>query len=274
MQHKNIDKIVLKIENWFKNYHGTITAFSGGIDSALVLFISRKFLGKEKAIGVISNSESLKQKDYQLALNFAKNFDIKLKTIYTNELADVNYYTNPSNRCYFCKTHLYNEIELVKKMYPEYIVLNGTNKDDFSDYRPGLKAADENSVKSPLAELGIGKSEIRTLAKHFGIPFFNKPASPCLSSRIPYGNVVSEKKLKQIEKAEAYLNNLGFDKVRVRHYNTFCKIEVPLSQIYALKEHFREVEKRIKKIGFEYCLIDDEGLISGKLNNVLNIKNV
>jgi len=269
-----MDKMILEIKDWFKNYSGTITAFSGGIDSALVLFLSRKFLGKKNAIGVISNSESLKNKDYQLALQFAKDFDIELKTIYTDELTDVNYKSNPPNRCYVCKTHLYNEIEIVKKVYPDYIVLNGTNKDDNNDYRPGLKAADENDIRSPLVELGIGKAEIRELAKYFGIPFWDKPASPCLSSRIPYGSPVSKEKLKQIEKSEAYLNDLGFDNVRVRHYNTFCKIEVPKSDIGFLKAQFSEVENKIKSLGFKSCIIDAEGLISGKLNKTLNLKNV
>ena len=267
-------EIILEIKNWFKNYSGTITAFSGGIDSALVLFLSRKFLGREKTIGVISNSASLKNKDYHLALDFAKDFDIELKTIYTDELADVNYSSNPSNRCYICKTHLYSEIESVKRIYPEYVVLNGTNKDDFNDYRPGLKAADENGIRSPLAELSIGKDEIRELAKYFGIPFWNKPSSPCLSSRIPYGSLVSKEKLKQIEKVEAYLNDLGFDNVRVRHYDIFCKSEVPTSEVNTLKAHFMEIEKKIKSLGFKYCLIDEEGLISGKLNKALNLKNV
>lgn len=269
-----MDKIILEIKDWFEDYLGTITAFSGGIDSALVLFLSRKFLGRENTIGVISNSASLKNKDYQLALDFAKDFDIELKTIYTDELADANYNSNPSNRCYVCKTHLYNEIETLKNLYPNFTVLNGTNKDDYSDYRPGLKAADENGIRSPLAELGIGKAEIRELARYFGIPFWNKPASPCLSSRIPYGNFVSEEKLKQIEKAEEYLNELGFDNVRVRHYNTFCKIEVPTNEIDSLKAYFSEIENKIKSLGFKSCLIDEEGLISGKLNKVLNINNV
>ena len=167
-ERKKMDKeLILEIKEWFEKFEGTIIAFSGGIDSALVLFLSRKFLGKERTIGVISNSESLKDKDYQLALDFAEKNDIYLETIYTQELADSNYNSNPSNRCYFCKTHLYDAIDEVKKKYPGYTVLNGTNKDDFGDYRPGMQAADENGVRSPLADLGIGKSEIRKLAKQF-----------------------------------------------------------------------------------------------------------
>ncbi len=265
--------LILRIENWFKEVPGTITAFSGGIDSALVLFLSRKYLGRERTIGVISNSESLKDQDYQLAVDFAQKNDMILKTVYTSELSDKNYNSNPSNRCYVCKSHLYTALNKVKSDHPSYIILNGTNKDDFSDYRPGMQAADENDIRSPLADLGIGKSEIRELAKHFGIPFWDKPASPCLSSRIPYGNRITEDKLRQIEQAERVLNNFGFLNVRVRHYGTACKIEVPTEEMATLKEYWNEIMPAIKELGFAECTLDKEGLVSGNLNKVLNLKD-
>ncbi len=266
-------KLIHEIENWFRQYQGTITAFSGGIDSALVLFLSRKYLGRKRTLGVISNSESLKDKDYRLALDFACKNDIQLETVYTKELSDPNYSTNPANRCYFCKTHLYDALDKIKTKYPEYTILNGTNKDDFSDYRPGMKAADENGVKSPLADLGLGKVEIRELAKHFGIPFWDKPASPCLSSRIPYGNKVTANKLEQIEKVEGILNDFGFNNVRARHYDKSCVIEVPLSELGALKNYSAEIFPKIENIGFEKCIIEEDGLISGKLNQALRVNN-
>ena len=271
---RDINEILLpKIEYWFNQFSGTITAFSGGIDSALVLFLSRKYLGRNRAIGVISNSESLKNKDYQLAIDFAKKNDIHLETIYTKELSDLNYNTNPSNRCYFCKTHLYNALQKVKENHPDFIILNGTNKDDLGDYRPGLEAATENSIRSPLSELGINKAEVRKLAKHFGIPFWDKPASPCLSSRIPYGDSVSANKLRQIEKAEGILNSFGFYNVRVRHYGKTCKIEVLLSKLNFLKDLSSEIIPLIKEVGFEQCIIEEDGFVSGKLNHVLNLPN-
>ena len=266
-------KVITKLKNWFDQFEGTITAFSGGIDSALVLLLSRKYLGKNNAIGVISKSESLKDKDYQLAVDFAQKNDIYLETVFTKELVDANYNKNPSNRCYFCKSHLYTRLDEVKKNYPNFIVLNGTNKDDLSDYRPGLIAANEHDIRSPLAELELTKSDIRKLALYFKIPFWDKPASPCLSSRIPYGSKVSSDKLKQIEKAEDILNIFGFNDVRVRHYQKICKIEVPRTQINLLKENIEEIFPLIKRIGFDTCTIDEEGLISGKLNNALNLNN-
>ncbi len=265
--------LISELKNLFETYQGTITAFSGGIDSALVLFLSRKFLDREKAIGVISKSESLKDKDYQIAVDFALKYDIILETIYTNELSDKNYNTNPANRCYFCKSHLYTALNKVKKKFPDYVVLNGTNKDDFKDYRPGIQAAYENEVKSPLAELNLPKDTIRELAKHFGIPIWDKPASPCLSSRIPYGSSITANKLLEIEKAEDILNDFGFKDVRIRHYGKNCKIEVPFVEINTLKKYKKEIFTRITELGFTKCTIDEEGLISGKLNNVLNINN-
>ena len=267
-------KLLLDLENCFKKYEGAIIAFSGGIDSALVLFLARKFLGKENTLAVISASESLKNKDYKIALDFAAQFNVHLKTIQTQELTDKNYYSNPANRCYFCKSHLYNALHKVKEEYPNFTILNGTNKDDFSDYRPGMLAADENEVKSPLAELGLGKDTIRELAKYFGIPIWNKPASPCLSSRIPYGDSINAEKLLQVEKAEAILNEFGFIDVRVRHYGEKCKIEVPVNKINSLKSQFAEILPLIKELGFESCIIDEEGFISGKLNNALNLSHV
>ncbi|RLD66050.1 MAG: ATP-dependent sacrificial sulfur transferase LarE, partial [Bacteroidetes bacterium] len=203
------DKLFLELKNWFEQQPGTITAFSGGIDSALVLFLSRKFLGKEKSIGVISKSESLKQKDYEVAQSFAKTHDVILQTIYTKELSDSQYNKNPHNRCYFCKTHLYTNLREIQKQYPDFVILNGTNKDDLGDYRPGLKAANENMIKSPLAELGITKQDIREIAKYVGISIWDKPSSPCLSSRIPYNKPITAVKLAQIEKTEAILNDFG-----------------------------------------------------------------
>ncbi|MEN8119704.1 MAG: ATP-dependent sacrificial sulfur transferase LarE [Bacteroidota bacterium] len=263
------EKLLLGLKKWFEQYPGTITAFSGGIDSALVLFLSRKFLGKNRTVGVISNSESLKDKDYLEAVNFAYENDIILQTIHTEELSDKRYNENPHNRCYYCKTHLYTDLRSIQKQYPDFVILNGTNKDDYSDYRPGMLAADENKVKSPLAELGITKQNIREIARYFGISIWDKPSSPCLSSRIPYNKPITANKLAQVEKAEAVMNSFGYFNVRARHYGDKCKIEVPVNQISELKKDKHKIFPLIKNLGFIKCIIDDEGLVSGKLNRVI-----
>lgn len=264
-----LNKKIDQLEKWFQSVEGTITAFSGGIDSSLVLFLSRKFLSKEKAIGCISISPSLKRKDYDLAKSFCQTYDIHLEVIETQEIKDENYFSNPSNRCFFCKSHLYQDLQEVCNKYPNFIVLNGTNRDDFGDYRPGLQAARNYEVKSPLADCQLSKAYIRSLAQHFGLPNWNKPASPCLSSRVPYGQQITIEKLQQIEAAEDILNTYGFEDVRVRHYHNTAKVEVPVHQLETLRLHFGEISPAILALGFQHCTIDEEGLISGKLNRSL-----
>jgi len=260
------------LESWFRQRKGSLVAFSGGIDSTLVLFLARKFQGHENAIGVISNSESLKNKDFRLAQSFCEEFDIQLRVIKTNELNDIQYSQNPINRCFFCKDHLFHDLQKLKKEYPGFEILSGTNYDDLGDYRPGIDAAQKNLVISPLVDCKITKEEIREIARHFNLPNWNKPASPCLSSRIPYNQAVTLEKLQQIEAAEDILNNLGFEDVRVRHYGAFGKIEVQRADLEKLQSIKDLAISQIKEVGFERIEIDEEGLVSGKMNRVL-IKN-
>ncbi|QGY43392.1 ATP-dependent sacrificial sulfur transferase LarE [Maribellus comscasis] len=258
-----------ELEKWYKSRKGSIVAFSGGIDSTLVLFLARKFQGRENAVGVISNSESLKKKDFELAQEICSQFDIYLEIIKTNELADERYNVNPVNRCFFCKEHLYSDLSAVKNKYPDFDVLNGTNFDDFGDYRPGLQAASNHEILSPMADCKIAKEELRQLARYFELPNWDKPASPCLSSRIPYNHVITRQKLQQVEDAENMLNEMGFSDVRVRHYDSYGKIEVPSEEVERLVLMQDEVTARITSLGFEKCVIDTEGLVSGKLNRAI-----
>jgi uncharacterized protein len=262
-----------KLEKWYSGRKGSIVAFSGGVDSTLVLFLARKFQGKENAIGIISNSESLKKKDFQLAHSICASFDIRLEVIKTNELADERYNENPVNRCYFCKEHLYSDLTAIKEKYPGFDVLNGTNFNDFGDYRPGLQAAANYKILSPLADCQVNKDEVRQIARFFHLPNWDKPASPCLSSRVPYFHSITLKKLHQIEEAENLLNEMGFNDVRVRHYDTYGKIEVPKSEVEKLLLLKDEVSAKMASLGFEKYVIDEEGLISGKLNRVIQKSN-
>jgi len=262
------DKLEL-LKQWFTNRKGSIVAFSGGVDSSLVLFLARKFQGKEHAVGVISNSESLKNKDFNLAKSFCQLFDIKIDVIKTGELGDLRYSLNPVNRCFYCKDHLYQDLQKLKSQYAGFDILSGTNHDDLGDYRPGLEAAQKNQVNAPLVDCKISKEEVRALARYFNLPNWNKPASPCLSSRIPYNQAVTETKLREIEAAEDMLNRLGFEEVRVRHFGTFAKIEVQKNDMDKLLAKSELVIKEMNKIGFERTEIDQEGLVSGKLNRIL-----
>lgn len=263
-----MDQLITDLDQWFRGLPGTITAFSGGIDSTLVLFLSKKFIG-DRAIGCISISPSLKRKDYTFAIEFCRRYDIRLEVVETRELKDANYFSNPSNRCYFCKNHLYETLGQVSKKYPGYHLLNGTNTDDLGDYRPGLEAAKEFKIRSPLVDCGINKNTVRRLARIFDLPNWDKPASPCLSSRVPYGNEITLEKLQQIELAEAILNQYNFTDVRVRHYGSEARIEVPSDMVPHLRDNFSAISASILKLGFEKCTIDEEGLVSGKLNRVL-----
>ena len=268
---KNTTKEKLaKLEKWFAEQPGSIVAFSGGIDSSLLLFLARRWQGREAAIGVISDSESLKRKDFELAQSFSRQFDIVLEVIETQELKDERYNENPVDRCYFCKDHLYTDLQSISEKYPGFPVLNGTNADDHGDYRPGTKAAIEYQVRSPLADCGITKEEIREMARYFELPNWNKPASPCLSSRIPYTHSITKKKLVEIERAEDLLNSFGFEDVRVRHYGDHGKIEVRREELPRLLEMKNSVVEKIREIGFPDVLIDEEGLVSGKLNRAIS----
>ncbi|MEZ4827876.1 MAG: ATP-dependent sacrificial sulfur transferase LarE [Bacteroidia bacterium] len=257
-----------KLEKWFESKAGTLTAFSGGVDSTLVLFLSGRFLG-EKAVGCMSVSPSLKRKDYAFATEFCRRFGLSLEIVETAEIHDPDYLANPVNRCYFCKSHLYHDLTRMLHKYPGYTLLNGTNTDDLGDYRPGLQAASEHRVASPLADCGISKQAVRNLARHFGLPNWDKPASPCLSSRVPYGSPITGEKLHQIETAEGILNAWGFEDVRVRHFGTEAKVEVPVNDLPRLSENFEVISAAIRQTGFESCTMDTEGLVSGKLNRTI-----
>ena len=256
-----------KLEGWFKRRQKVLIAFSGGVDSCLVAFLARKFLDKENAVAVISTSPSLKKKDLDIAREFCHRYDIHLEEIVTKELENPDYQRNPINRCYFCKSTLYSDLDdLINTHYHGYDVLNGNNISDNGDYRPGMEAARKYNAYSPLAECNIQKSDVRELAKHFDLFTWDKPASPCLSSRFPYGESITIEKLKMVEDAEEILNEYGFNDVRVRFIDKSAKIEVPDQQLEKLKLVITEVKPRILDLGFERCHIDEEGLVSGKLN--------
>jgi uncharacterized protein len=257
------------MEQWFSKLPGSIVAFSGGVDSSLVLYLARKWQGRERAIGVISRSESLKAKDFELARSFSRQFDIHMEVIVTRELEDERYNRNSIDRCFFCKDHLYHDLQVIRDRYPGFEVVSGTNADDRGDYRPGQKAAESYRVHSPLAEYGLTKDEVRQIARHFELPNWDKPASPCLSSRIPYNHRITRKKLMEIERAEELLNSFGFKDVRVRHYGNHGRVEVAKEDLPRLMEMSASVVEKIRGIGFEKVVIDQEGLVSGKMNRVI-----
>ena len=259
-----------KLRDWFRECPGALVAFSGGVDSSLLAFLSQYFLGREQTLAVISASPSLKLSDLDEAKDFARINDLSIRVITTKEMENPSYFSNPSNRCYFCKHTLYDELADLRKDYTGWWVLNGTNRDDLGDYRPGLKAADEFEVRSPLSDCGIDKEGVRALAAHFKLQCWDKPASPCLSSRVPYGEEITVKKLRQIEDAEALVKDAGFPINRVRHYGDTARVEVAEDLQTKLAENREAIAAGIRKLGFAQVDFDEEGFVSGKLNRVID----
>ncbi|MCC5846251.1 MAG: ATP-dependent sacrificial sulfur transferase LarE [Verrucomicrobia bacterium] len=252
--------------DWFADCPFALTAFSGGVDSSLVAWLANHLLGPDKNLAVISASPSLKLSDLDEAKQFAHDNRIPLRIIVTREMENENYLLNPVNRCFFCKQTLYKELTDLADTYPGSWILNGTNTEDLGDYRPGLEAAKNHCVRSPLAECGLDKSAVRSLATALKFTCCNKPASPCLSSRIPYGLRVTPAKLRRIEAAETWLNDHGFPVCRVRHLEGTARVEVPPEHIDALRALESDLAAAMKSLGFLAAEIDPEGFVSGKLN--------
>lgn len=250
-------------------YPAVVVAYSGGVDSSLLLRVAHEVLGA-RARGVIGRSDSYAKKELELALEQARAFGAEIEIVSTGELADPVFRSNPANRCYHCKTELYRELTQVAERMGATI-LDGTIADDFGDWRPGRKAATEKGVRSPLAELGFTKSDVRAAAAHYGLQSRDKPASPCLASRIPYGTEITRENLSQVERGEELLHSLGFAIVRVRHFGETAKVEVPLAELPRLLEPAlrEQVVAGLKALGYRVVTVDLEGFRSGNLNRLL-----
>ena len=257
------------IRDWFAECPGALIAFSGGVDSSLVAYLAKYFLGEERMLAVISASPSLKLSDLDEAKAFAHRHGIPVRVIATKEMENPNYFQNPTNRCYYCKHTLYDELVALGEEFSGWWVLNGTNTEDLGDYRPGLRAAEEFAVRSPLADVDMDKSGVRQLAEHFNLKCWDKPASPCLSSRIPYGEQITVEKLRQVEAAEAVVKKAGFHINRVRHFGDKARVEVPADQTKDLHLSKEAIRSGILALGFTEVEFDDEGFVSGKLNRVI-----
>ncbi len=243
-------------------------AFSAGVDSTLVLKIALDVLGPERVVAVTGRSDSLARAEFEAAREIAEAVGAEHVVIDTNEFDDPNYTSNPTNRCYFCKTTLYEHLTRFIRDRGLSAIVNGTNVDDLGDYRPGIQAAREYGVRCPAAESGLTKADVRELSRRLHLTTFDKPASPCLSSRIPYGETVTSKKLRMIETAEAFLRNQGFRECRVRHYGNTARIEVPLSEMSRLDgpTTWQPLEAFLKTLGYESVEVDPRGFRSGSLN--------
>lgn len=256
-----------QLKNWLETMDKVLIAYSGGVDSTLVAKVAYDVLG-EQALAITAVSPSLLGEELEEAMAQADFIGITHEIIETQEMDNPNYTSNPVNRCYFCKSELHNHLKplATERGYP--YVIDGVNADDLKDYRPGIAAAKERGARSPLAELGISKAEVRELSRHLGLPWWDKPAQPCLSSRFPYGEEITIAKLQKVGRAEIYLRQLGYRNLRVRCDGETARIELPPEQIKGFMEKINlgELVSRFQELGFIYVTLDLEGYRSGKLN--------
>ena len=260
-----------KLENlkeFISNYSSAIIAYSGGIDSSLVAQLTNSVLGRENTLVVIAVSPSLNNKEFKLATNLAKIKNRNFKPIFTQEFNNDNYLKNDLSRCFYCKFELYERLEKLFEVENYQAIFNGTNFDDLGDFRPGLDAAKKKNIVSPLVKCKINKNEVRQLAKLIGLPNWDKPAQPCLSSRVPYGVRISMDSLKRIERSENFLSDLGFLNFRVRIHGDLAKIEVSEDDFVKFSNHQlrQTIIKNFKKFGFKFVSLDLMFFSSGNLS--------
>lgn len=265
-----LDQKEQRLLSYLESLGSVIVAFSGGVDSAYVAYAASRAL-RDHALAVTALSPSYPDSQKRDAIAFVEQFGLRHQFITTDEMSDLNYRRNPANRCYYCKTELYAKLARLAKEWGFAAICDGVNVDDLSDFRPGRQAAKEAGVLSPLVACGINKAEVRALSRRAGLPTWDKPASACLSSRIPYGMEITVEKLKAIEAGEDVLRELGFRVFRVRHHGQIVRLEFGKDELaHAMRPEVTErLIREFKALGFLFVTVDLEGYRSGALNEAL-----
>jgi len=258
-----------KLQDLIRSFGRVLIAFSGGVDSTYLLYISKQILGPENVLAVIAQSPTYPKEEVEEAITLAGRLEAPCRIIDTEEFQDENFVSNPADRCYFCKKELFLKLKDIARKHKIRFIIDASNVSDKKDFRPGARAKIELSVRSPLAEAGFTKDDIRRSSRAMGLNTWDKPALACLASRIPYGTRIAPGLLKRVEKAEDYLAGLGFRQVRVRHYDGLCRIEVPDADIPRLINKRGKIFAKLKKLGYNYVTADLQGYRTGSMNEVI-----
>lgn len=254
-----------KLKVYMKDLESVLVAYSGGVDSTLLIKVASEVLG-ERAIAVTASSETYPSRELKDANEYAGVVGINHRVIHTSELEIAGFSENPPDRCYFCKHELFTKLRQIADENNVLYILDGSNFDDQNDHRPGMKAAKELGVKSPLKETGFTKDDIRELSKFYQLPSWNKPSFACLSSRFPYGTQITPDKLVVLDEAEEFIRELGFNELRVRHHDTIARIEISTAEFQRFLAVADSVNEKLTKLGFLYVALDLAGYKTGSMN--------
>lgn len=258
-----------RLEEKLESLGRVVVAFSGGVDSSLLASAALKVLGPDNMLAVTADSESLASGELERCRHLASDWSMPWKPVSTAEMANPRYVANDSDRCYWCKDALMDALEPIADDLGAVVTL-GVNLDDLGEHRPGQKAAQERGARFPLVEAGFTKTDVRTLAHEWGLPIWDRPAMPCLASRIPYGTAVTIKVLSRIDRAEKAMRDLGFEDLRVRHYQNTARIELQREQMAKAVDLHDEIVAAVTEIGYDYVTLDLAGLRSGNLNSAID----